>query len=394
MALAATGALAITSLGCSDDPGNTNLSEKRISCGGVGIACTWIGIDGEEGFNGDGRHRLDTRLYWSMDLIFGQDGTPFFIDWNNHILRKVLNDDTVETVVGWTDPVFPGDGERKGEEFTEAGAAGLDVQLNHPTDLALLPDGTILVMAWHNHKLRAIDPATGRSRIIAGKGAGFKGDGGSAKDALFKQPYAVETDAEGNIYIGDQQNQRVRKISAADFTIETVAGSGAQGFSGDGGDALEASFNWEVNSNPEPSGGLALGGNTLYITDTLNHRIRALDLTTGIIDTVVGTGQEGYSGDGGAAIDATLANPRDIEVGSDDRLYIADTDNSVIRMVDLNTGIIETVVGTGELGLDEKGGLPATETRLKRPFGVALDPQNNLYVMDTINSRILRIEQE
>lgn len=366
-------------------------SEPALPCGGVGIACNWLGIPGEEGFNGDGHHRLDTRLYWSMDMVFANDGTPYFIDWNNHLVRRVLADDTVETVIGWTDPVFPGDGERNGEEYLAEGAEGWKVQLNHPTDMVVAPDGDILVMAWHNHKLRRFDPATGRVRIIAGGGAGFRGDGGPAEEARFKQPHAVELDSAGNIYISDQQNQRIRRITPAG-AIDTIAGSGAQGFAGDGGPALDASFNWEVNSNPEPSGGLALAGDLLYISDTLNHRIRVMNLQTGIIDTVAGSGTLGYAGDGGPALEAQLSAPRDVEIGPDGDLYIVDTDNCAIRAVDLDTGIIRTVAGTGELGLDPTDGLPATETMLTRPFGITFDPDGNLYVMDTINSRILRIE--
>ena len=372
--------------------GLTGCSEPTPPCEGVGIACTWLGIPGEEGFNGDGHHRLDTRLYWSMDLIFASDGTPYFIDWNNHLVRRVLSDDTVETVIGWTDPVFPGDGERNGEERLVEGADGLKVQLNHPTDLVLAPDGDIFVMAWHNHKLRRFDPDTGRVRIVAGGGAGFRGDGGPAEEARFKQPDSLEIDSAGNLYVGDQQNQRIRRITPTGL-IDTVAGNGTQGFAGDGGPALDASFNWEVGSNPEPSGGLAIAGDLLYISDTLNHRIRVMDLVAGTIDTVVGSGVAGYAGDGGPALDAQLSAPHDIEVGPDGDLYIADTDNSVIRAVDLDTGLIRTVAGTGVLGLDPTDGLPATETMLTRPFGVAFDPDGNLYVMDTINSRILRIEQ-
>jgi sugar lactone lactonase YvrE len=370
----------------------TGCDGSEPECGGVGIACTWVGIPGEEGFNGDGRDRLDTRLYWAMDMIFTDDGTPWFIDWNNHLVRRVLPDDTIETAIGWTDPVFPGDGERNGDEYSEQGAEGDKVQLNHPTDLAIEPDGQILLMAWHNHKLRRFDPVTGRVWIVAGAGAGFRGDGGPAGSALFKQPDSVEVDSAGNIYIGDQQNQRVRRIDTSGI-IDTIAGNGTQGYGGDSGPALDASFNWEVNSNPEPSGGLAMAGDLLYVSDTLNNRIRVIDLQTGIIDTVAGSGQAGYGGDGGPATDAQLDAPRDIEIGPDGHLYIADTDNSAIRAVDLESGIIRTVAGTGELGLDPKDGLLATETMLKRPFGVAFDAEGTLYVMDTINSRILRIEQ-
>jgi DNA-binding beta-propeller fold protein YncE len=380
------GALALCTLvACGDD--ETTCFE------GPGTACTWLGIPGETGFNGDGQHRLDTRIYWSMDLLFASDGTPWFLDWNNHLVRKVLPDQTVQTAIGWTDPILPGDGEPTGAELTEQGAVGTDVRLNHPTEFAELADGTILVMAWHNHKLRAIDPATGRVRILGGAGAGFRGDDGPLSMALFKQPKSLCLDADGNIYVGDQQNFRVRRIDA-DGVITTIAGNGTGNRAGAlGGEdiaATESPIDWEAGSNPEPSGGLVVVGRTMYLAETLRHRIRAIDLDTGMIRTFAGTGAAGYAGDGGPAIEARFDGPRELELGPDGDLYVADTDNNVIRAIDLDTGEVRTVVGTGGLGLGDNG-LEATRTMLARPFGLEFDPDGNLYVMDTINSRILKV---
>ncbi len=360
-------------------------------CDEPGRACTWAGLPGEFGFTEDGQHRLDTKLYWTMDMSFAADGTVWFIDWNNHLVRRVLVDGTVTTLVGWTDPVFPGDGLSGGAERTAEGAPGTDVKLNHPTDLAQTADGKVLVMAWHNHKLREVDPATGRVRILAGAGAGFTGDGATIDTLTFRQPKALELDAQGNMFILDQQNFRVRRVDAATRMVTTVAGNGTQGFAGDDGPATSAMLYFEAGSNPEPSGGLALAGNTLYIADTLSNRVRAVDLTSGMIRTVVGTGTAGGGGDGGPALQAELDHPRDLEIGPDGQLYIADTDNNRIRAVDLVGGTIRTVAGTGVLGLDPDDDRLATETMLARPFGLEFDPAGDLYISDTINSRILKV---
>lgn len=361
--------------------------EPERKCDDSGHACTWLGMPGVFGFNGDGLDRLKTKLYWTMDMKFAADGTPWFIDWNNHLVRKVQPDGTVKTVMGWVDPIFPGDG--SADEKTPNGAVGTDVQLNHPTDLGQLPDGTMLVMAWHNHKLRKIDKATERVSIVAGTGAGFAGDGAMAGAAtLFKQPKALEIDAEGNQYILDQQNFRIRKIAASGM-LSTIAGNGTKLSAGDNGPATSCSFDFEAGSNPEPSGGLALKDGKLYVAETLAHRIRVIDLATGVITTLAGNGVEGFQD--GAIAQAQFAGPRDLEFGPDGRLYVADTDNSRIRAIDLTAGTVTTVAGTGALDLDKTDDLLATETALKRPFAIEFDPAGHLYISDTINSRILRV---
>jgi sugar lactone lactonase YvrE len=364
LALAAAG-------GCGDEESH---------CDDPGQACTWAGKPGVFGFNGDGHDKLDTELYWTMDMAFAPDGTAWFIDWNNHQVRHVLADHTVQTVVGWTDPVFPGDGLPGMAERSEMGALGTDVQLNHPTDLVVLPDGKVLVMAWHNHKLRQIDPATGRVRILSGAGAGFAGDDMNMSAALFKQPKALERDpVSGDLYILDQQNFRIRKI-AADGMLTTIAGAPMAGFSGDGGPALGAQFGFEAGSNPEPSGGLTFKDNKVFVADTLNHRIREIDLATGMIRTIAGDGTP-----------AVLNHPRDLEFGPDGDLYIADTDSNTIKALVVATGELRVVAGTGELGLDPSDDRPATQTKLARPFGIEFDPDGALYISDTINSRIVRV---
>src|SRR6185295_11489969 len=181
----------LATLGCSSsDPSESSASQVLLAnaaCKESGHACTWLGLPGQEGYNGDGLRREDTKIYWSMNMLFGSDGITWFIDWNNHMVRRVLPDQTVETVLGSTEvPGFPGDG-GPGENTAE-GALGTTVALNHPTDLAFDRDGTLLVMAWHNHKLRTLNPETLRAHIECGAGPGFRGDGLPASQALFRQP--------------------------------------------------------------------------------------------------------------------------------------------------------------------------------------------------------------
>jgi hypothetical protein len=198
--------------------------------------------------------------------------------------------------------------------------------------------------------------------------------------------------------VADTRNFRVRRISAETGNIETVAGSGARGAGGDGGPPLEAQFSFQkgldqmgpFGDNPEPGGALALDAQgRLYIADTENHRIRRVDFAANVIDVVAGTGTPGFSGDGGPATSAELNYPRDIEIGPDGRLFIADADNQRVRVVDPATGTITTVAGNGAYGFSGDGG-PAREASLGRPFGVALW-KGDLYVTDTMNNRIRRV---
>ncbi len=381
-------ALSLLATGCGE---GSSQSEPVDPCLDLqsGHACTWLGTKGEEGFNGDGLHRSETRIAQPQDLLFLEDGTAWFSDFNNFLIRRVLADDTVESMVGWTDPIFPGDGPLDG--IPPDGAPGSEWQLNHPTNLLTNPDGSVLVVAWHNHKLLTVDPEDGFVKVVCGGGAGYAGDGElAAQSALFRQINDASYDEDENLYIVDQQNERLRKIDT-DGIITTIAGTGEVGYSGDGGPGLEAEFSWAKGSNPNPSGGVVYHDGSLYISDTEQNVIRVMDLDSGEIDAFAGTGEAGYDGDGGPALEAELSAPRDLEIGPDGDLYFADTDNGAVRAIDLKSLEIRTVVGTGELGLDDEEGLPATETHLRRPFGVAFDPDGDLYVMDSLNFRIVKV---
>ncbi|MBM4391432.1 MAG: PQQ-binding-like beta-propeller repeat protein [Deltaproteobacteria bacterium] len=352
----------------------------------AGNICTYAGGD-QAGYNGEGLDRRESWLYWPIDIEFSPYGLPLVHDWNNHRLRVVGSDDTVTTVMG-TD--FVGDGPPDLSDRQPPGAPGTTVNLNHPTDGVYLPDGTFIDASWHTHKLRAWNPATGLAYVHCGDGVGYAGDDEpTAADALFNQPKSVVYDeSDGTLYILDMRNERVRALDA-DFAIRTVGGNGVKGAGGDGGLATEASFGFPNDTNPRPGGALALDGRLLYVADPENHRVRAIDLDTGIITTVAGTGVAGFSGDGGSAATAQLNYPMDIEV-EDGFLWIADTDNGRVRAVDLATLEIDTVAGDGEVGSDGDGG-PATGAQLYSPMGVELDLDGNLYIADSGNHRIRRV---
>ena len=365
----------------------------------VGSICTYAGTGGT-GFSGDGQNRLEATLYWPLDIEFTPSGRRVFLDWNNHKVREILPDETIVTIMGSD---FVGDGPADLSDRAPAGADPSTVDLNHPTDIQEFPNGDLLVMCWHNHKLRVIDKSDGRVHVLLGAGAGFSGDGGPAKNALVNQPPRAVLDANGNLFFIDQRNQRIRVIynfaqDRGEAIIDTVVGTGTAGFNGDGV-ALQTQLSFPAGGNPEPASGITVAADgTLYFSDTNNNRVRKVVFSdpgvfkNGVVTTIAGTGDKGFSGEGGPALGAQLNYPEDVEIGPDGNLYFADTDNNRVRMIDLTTNTITTVAGTGASGYDGDGG-QAVAAKLQRPFGVAFDANGDLFISDTFNSRIRKVKR-
>src|SRR5690606_31935190 len=178
----------------------------------AGTICTFAG-DGEAGFNGDDEPLSAARFYWPADVTITSTGELYILDWNNHQVRLLTDDGNLKTVLG-TD--FVGDGPFDLSDLSAPGSDGTEVHLNHPTQLLEEPGGTLLLVSWHNHKLRRYDPKTGKAIVIIGRGAGFAGDGGPIgdPDARLNQPSGGVLDPDGNLYLLDQRNQRIRLLAA------------------------------------------------------------------------------------------------------------------------------------------------------------------------------------
>ncbi len=317
------------------------------------------------------------------------------------------------------------------------GGAATDAGVGGPFGLVVGPDRAVYVCEIANHVVRRIDSQTGVITTVAGTGQkGNSGDGGPATEAMLNEPYEVRFDQQGNLFFVDMVAAVVRRVDHETGIITTVAGTGEVGFSGDGGPATQARLN-----RPHS---IALDNNhKLYICDIGNHRIRRVDLETGIITTfagtgerkltpdgapisgtplngpralafdgghtlylalregnavyrldlsrstlhhIAGTGQKGYSGDGGVAKQARLSGPKGIALGPQGDVFLADTESHTIRVIRRKTGHIETIVGDGKMG-DGPDGNPL-QCRLARPHGVFVDEAGNVYIGDSSNHKV------
>ncbi len=240
-----------------------------------------------------------------------------------------------------------------------------------PALLVLLPVSSGLAADW-------------KISTFAGTGVqGFGGDGGPATEAQIDNPFGVVRGPDGALWFCEYTGQRIRKVNP-DGTIGTVAGTGATGYSGDGGPALQATFNLphEIRFDSE--------GNA-YLTDMRNHVIRRIDGRTRVITTVAGTGKAGYSGDGGPATAAELKQPHSLQFGPDGSLYICDIGNHVIRRVDMKSGVISTFAGTGEPG-PTPDGAPIQGTPLKGPRSLDVDRDGNLWLATREGNQVFKLD--
>jgi len=257
------------------------------------------------------------------------------------------------------------------------GGPATEAQVNNPFGLALDSSGNLYIADQFNNRVRKLTP-DGKLSTVAGTGkASYSGDNGPATEAALNHPCGIAIDASGNLYIADTANNSIRKVTSAG-TISTFAGTGSIGNTGDDGEATKAVLDHPI--------GLALDAQgKLYIADTGNNRVRVVGVD-GKIAAFAGTGKAGSLGDGGPAKDAQLNRPQGVFVTPGGVVYIADTFNHRIRKVDPD-GTITTVAGAGLPGYSGDGG-PATKAELRYPKSVVVDRDGNLFIVDAFNARV------
>jgi DNA-binding beta-propeller fold protein YncE len=261
------------------------------------------------------------------------------------------------------------------------GGPAAAARLNNPFDLAFDPDGNLIFSDTYNHRICKIDARSQIISTIAGTGErGFSGDGGPAVAAKMDQPYGVVIDPSGDIFVADRLNGRVRKIDSKG-TITTLAGDGSGKFSGDEGKAAIAGL-------AEPNG-LAVANGCLYIADVADHRVRMVDLRTGTISTFAGTGAARHDGDGEPAAKAGIFGARAVAFAPNGSLYVMERQGSCIRQIE--DGVIYTVAGTGDRGYAGDGG-DARQAVFNAPKEMAVAPNGDIFVVDTENHAIRMID--
>jgi sugar lactone lactonase YvrE len=331
-----------------------------------GIITTVAGSDWL--FPADGRNALSAPLGVISQIATGPDGSLYIADPDNEMVFRIGKDGILHVVAG----------------TGEAGNSGNNgpatrAMLDRPSSVAVDSAGNVYIADTDNSQIRKVD-AKGIISLYAGTGDYDSfGEKIPATLAKFRTPYSISVDPSGNLYIADAASHTVRRIDPATGLITTVAGTGGPGFSGDNGPAASAVLAY-------PYGVFADVKGQVWIADTGNHRIRRVG-TDGIIRTIVGTSQTYPIQDGLKADQSAISAPVSVAVDGTGVIYIADGDNDVrVRKVGLD-GILTTLAGTGDRGFSGDGG-PAAKAQLNEPAGLAIDGNGNVYVSDNLNRRV------
>jgi sugar lactone lactonase YvrE len=402
-------------------------------CSSSNCTISTVAGSGGFGFSGDNGPALNATFKNISDVAFDPAGNMLIADFNGQRIRRVVNG-IINTYAGGGFTGIPG-------QIGEGGPAIYGV-MRYPTQIAVASDGSLYIAESGQYRVRLVQAGTGVITTIAGNGnEGVSGDGGAAVAAALHTPCGIAVSSPGifyvsapsndatrslsnrirkvtngiiqpyaggglgdggaafdaivdprgsdataatsglpDLYFADGDNNVVRKVDGETGSMHVIAGTGARGYTGDGGDALNATLGAPMDVAVDAAG-------NVYIADTSNNVVRKVT-ANGVISTVAGTGSRGNGGDGGPATRAQLASPNGVAVDNSGRLFIADSENYRVRMV--ANGIISTVVGTGQFGSSGDGG-PATSATLRMPFDVAVSASGILYVADNLDHRIRRV---
>ena len=324
---------------------------------------------GEAGYDGDGGPAAKARLSEPFMCAFDRQGNLYVAESANHCVRRIDGRSGIITTVAGTGELgYGGDG-----------GPATKATMNQPYALDIAANGDLYIVDRLNAVIRKVDAASGTITTVAGTGTpGSGGDGGPATEAALREPNDCFLDGKDGLLIADVQDQRIRRLDLATGVITTFAGNGDKARAGDGLPATEASI---FGARAVCADGR---GNT-YICERQGNGVRKVD-AAGIMSTLAGTGEGGYSGDGGPALAATWGAPKALRCDAHGNVLVVDTENHAIRRIDAVTGNVTTVAG-GRHGGSGDGG-PAIDAGLDRPHGCCVDAEGNLYIADSNNHRV------
>lgn len=318
-----------------------------------------------------GEPALQVPLDQPFGVELGPQGALYISSIGQHrVLRLDRASGQLTSVVGNGTQGYAGDG-----------GAATSATLNEPYEVRFDAGGNMYFVEMKNHLIRRVDAATGKISTVAGAPQeGFAGDDGPARDARFRQPHSIALDDRGFLYVADIANHRIRRIDLAKGTITSIAGNGKRQLPTDGAIAKDQPI-----LGPRA---LSIVGRTMWIALREGHSVWRLDLDTGRIHHVAGSGQQGYSGDGGPALQATFNGPKGIAATADGLVWIVDSENQVIRLIDVGKATVYTVAGGGPQARGFAGEkAPALEAKLDRPHGIGLG-EGGAFIGDTNNHRV------
>ncbi len=327
---------------------------------------------GQAGYTGDGGPANKAQLNQPFGLVRGPDGALYVCDIGNHVIRRIDRKGVITTVAGTGQQGYSGDG-----------GAARQAQLNEPYEVRFDKAGNLYFVERLNHLVRRVDAKTKLITTIAGTGQpGFSGDGGPANKAQLNQPHSIQFDRQGDLYICDIANHRIRKVLMKEGLILTIAGTGEKKPTLDGSPIAGTPLNGPRALDFDRNGDLWLAlreGNAVY----------RFDMKAATLHHVAGTGKQGFTGNGGPAKLATLSGPKGLSIAPNGNVYLADTESHSIRMIDLRKGTLELIAGTGAKGdgPQNENGDPL-ECKLARPHGVFVDKDGAVFIGDSETHRV------
>jgi streptogramin lyase len=322
---------------------------------------------GEKGYSGDGGKATNAQINAPFGIVRGQDGALYICDTFNHAIRRV-KDGRISTVAGTGEKGYSGDG-----------GLATKAQLNEPYEVRFDRAGHMFFVEMRNHLVRRVDAKTGCISTVAGSGrSGFSGDGGSATKARLKSPHSIQFGPEGQLYICDIGNHRIRRVDVKTGDITTFAGTGERKRTPDGAHIAGTPLN-----GPRA---IDFVGHQMWLALREGNAVYRLDLKKGTIHHEAGTGKKGFTGNGGPAKLATLSGPKGIAIGPGGNVYLADTESHSVRMINRKTGRLELIAGDGKKGDGPEG--DPLKCRMDRLHGIFVDENGDIFIGDTNTHRV------